>query len=189
MTRSSRPYLARALYEWLLDNELTPYLVVDATWPGVEVPRQSVQNGQIVLNASPTAVRDFFMENQAIGFSARFGGQPMQIMIPIEALLAVYASENGAGMVFGHEPDLTAPDEPDASGEQSDAATVAQGEGASAKPALSAVSDASDGASPEVDTGKDKDEEKTPDASDSGAKSPNKAKDTPKKKPTLRVIK
>jgi stringent starvation protein B len=148
-----------------------------------------VQNGQIVLNASPTAVRDFFMENQAIGFSARFGGQPMQIMIPIEALLAVYASENGAGMVFGHEPDLTAPDEPDASGEQSDTVTAAQGEGASAKPALSAVSDASDGASPEVDTGKDKDKEKTPDASDSGAKSQNKAKDTPKKKPTLRVIK
>lgn len=187
MTRSSRPYLARALYEWLLDNELTPYLVVDATLPGVEVPRQSVQNGQIVLNASPTAVRDFFMENQAIGFSARFGGQPMQIMIPIEALLAVYASENGAGMVFGHEPDLTASDEPGASGEQSDTATAAQGEGAPAKPALSAVSDASDGASPEADAVKGK--EKTPDASDSDAASPSTSKDKPKKKPTLRVIK
>lgn len=180
MTRSSRPYLARALYEWLLDNDLTPYLVVDATWPGVEVPRQSVQNGQIVLNASPTAVRDFFMENQAIGFSARFGGQPMQIMIPIEALLAVYASENGAGMVFGHEPDLAAPDEPDASGEQGD------GESTPAKPALSAVSEASDDARPEADAGKNEDTEQ---ASDAGHKPPNKAKDQPKKKPTLRVIK
>lgn len=105
--KSSRPYLARALYEWLLDNELTPYFVVDATLPGVEVPRQFVQNGQIVLNAAPTAVRDLFMENQAIGFNARFGGQPMQVMIPTEALIAIYAKENGAGMVFGHEPDLS----------------------------------------------------------------------------------
>lgn len=105
--KSSRPYLARALYEWLLDNELTPYFVVDATLPGVEVPRQFVQNGQIVLNAAPTAVRDLFMENQAIGFNARFGGQPMQVMIPTGALIAIYAKENGAGMVFGHEPDLS----------------------------------------------------------------------------------
>lgn len=104
--KSSRPYLARALYEWLLDNELTPHLVVDATMPGVEVPRQFIQNGQIVLNVAPTAVRDLFMENQAIGFNARFGGQPMQVMIPSEALIAIYARENGAGMVFGHEPDL-----------------------------------------------------------------------------------
>ncbi|XQU07554.1 ClpXP protease specificity-enhancing factor [Halomonas sp. LY9] len=104
--KSSRPYLARALYEWLLDNELTPYLVVDATQPGVEVPRQFVQNGQIVLNVAPTAVRDLFMENQAIGFNARFGGQPMQVMIPTPALIAIYARENGAGMVFGHEPEL-----------------------------------------------------------------------------------
>lgn len=109
--KSSRPYLARALYEWLLDNELTPYLVVDATLPGVEVPRQFVQNGQIVLNVAPTAVRDLFMENQAIGFNARFGGQPMQVMIPIPALIAIYARENGSGMVFGHEPELNDADE------------------------------------------------------------------------------
>lgn len=108
--RSSRPYLAKALYEWLVDNELTPYLVVDATQPGVEVPRQFVQNGQIVLNVAPAAVRDFFMENQAIGFNARFGGQPMQVMIPTPALMAIYARENGAGMVFGHEPELGEPD-------------------------------------------------------------------------------
>ncbi|AIA76568.1 peptidase [Halomonas campaniensis] len=112
--KSSRPYLARALYEWLLDNELTPYVVVDATQPGVEVPRQFVQNGQIVLNVAPTAVRDLFMENQAMGFNARFGGQPMQVMIPTPALIAIYARENGAGMVFGHEPELDAAEFDDA---------------------------------------------------------------------------
>ncbi len=105
---SSRPYLARALYQWLLDNDLTPYIVVDAEQPGVEVPRQFVQNGQIVLNLSPGAVRDLFMENEALGFSARFGGQPMQVMVPSSALVAIYARENGVGMVFGHEPVLAA---------------------------------------------------------------------------------
>ncbi|MCM2131058.1 ClpXP protease specificity-enhancing factor [Larsenimonas rhizosphaerae] len=104
MSSSSRPYLARALYEWLLDNELTPYMVVDAEIYGVIVPRQFVQNGQIVLNAAPGAVRDLVMENAMIAFSARFGGQPMRIEIPIEALVALYARENGVGMVFGHEP-------------------------------------------------------------------------------------
>lgn len=102
--QSSRPYMARALYQWLLDNELTPYIVVDAEQPGVEVPRQFVQNGQIVLNLAPSAIRDFAMENEAVSFSARFGGQPMQIMVPMEALIAIYARENGVGMVFGHEP-------------------------------------------------------------------------------------
>ncbi|MGM0988466.1 MAG: ClpXP protease specificity-enhancing factor [Pseudomonadota bacterium] len=102
--QSSRPYIARALYQWLLDNELTPYIVVDAEQAGVEVPRQFVQNGQIVLNLAPTAVRDFAMENEAVSFSARFGGRPMQVMVPIEAMIAIYARENGVGMVFGHEP-------------------------------------------------------------------------------------
>ncbi len=81
---SSRPYIARALYQWLLDNELTPYIVVDAEQEGVEVPRQFVQNGQIVLNMGVTAIRDLSMENEAIAFSARFGGEPMQLMVPME---------------------------------------------------------------------------------------------------------
>ncbi|TDR53796.1 stringent starvation protein B [Halomonas ventosae] len=105
---SSRPYIARALYQWLLDNDLTPYIVVDAEQAGVEVPRQFVQNGQIVLNLAPTAVRDFAMEDEAVSFSARFGGRPMQVMVPIEALIAIYARENGVGMVFGHEPVIPA---------------------------------------------------------------------------------
>ncbi|MCI0508537.1 stringent starvation protein B [Chromohalobacter marismortui] len=101
---SSRPYLARALYEWLLDNEHTPYIVVDAEREGVSVPRQYVQNGQIVLNVSPSAVRDLSIENAAVTFGARFSGQPMQVIVPMEALIALYARENGVGMVFGHEP-------------------------------------------------------------------------------------
>ena len=101
---SSRPYLARALYQWLLDNDQTPYIVVDAEHAGVAVPSQFVQNGQIVLNVAPTAVRDLMMENEAITFSARFGGQPMQVVVPSQALIALYARENGVGMVFGHEP-------------------------------------------------------------------------------------
>ncbi|WP_404374824.1 ClpXP protease specificity-enhancing factor [Vreelandella aquamarina] len=157
--KSSRPYLARALYEWLLDNDLTPYLVVDATQPGVEVPRQFVQNGQIVLNAAPTAVRDLFMENQAIGFNARFGGQPMQVMIPMPALIAIYARENGAGMVFGHEPELDAA-ESDESETEDEAATD------STKPELTLTEPV---AEKEADTGD--------------------ASEKPKKKPTLRVVK
>lgn len=113
---SSRPYLARALYQWLLDNDQTPYIVVDAEHDSVVVPEQFVQNGQIVLNIAPTAVRDLSMENEAITFSARFGGQPMQVMVPLEALVALYARENGVGMVFGHEPVM--PDYVDSSREE-----------------------------------------------------------------------
>ncbi|MBA2778776.1 ClpXP protease specificity-enhancing factor [Billgrantia kenyensis] len=108
---SSRPYLARGLYEWLLDNEHTPYVVVDAEQPGVNVPRQFVSNGQIVLNIGPTAVRDLLIDNDAISFHARFGGQPMQVVVPMAALVAIYARENGVGMVFGHEPCMPAPQE------------------------------------------------------------------------------
>ena len=108
---SSRPYLARGLYEWLLDNEHTPYIVVDADQPGVRVPRQFVQNGQIVLNIGPTAVRDLLIGNDAVSFHAGFGGQPMQVVVPMPALVAIYARENGVGMVFGHEPSLPAAEE------------------------------------------------------------------------------
>lgn len=171
--KSSRPYLARALYEWLLDNELTPYLVVDATLPGVEVPRQFVQNGQIVLNVAPTAVRDFFMENQAIGFNARFGGQPMQVMIPTPALIAIYARENGAGMVFGHEPELGSA-ELDEAGlddiELDDAELDGEKPGEAAKTCK-----------PELTVTE-------PFSEEEGAKADSQ-KGKPKKKPTLRVVK
>lgn len=110
---SSRPYIARALFEWLLENDNTPYIVVDALQDDVVVPRQFVQNGQIVLNVAPTAVLDLDVSNEMITFSASFSGEPMQVWVPISALVAVYSKENGAGMVFGHEPVIPAPSEDD----------------------------------------------------------------------------
>ncbi|WP_025731988.1 ClpXP protease specificity-enhancing factor [Carnimonas nigrificans] len=103
---SSRPYITRALYDWLLDNDHTPYIVVDATRENVVVPTQFVQNGQIVLNITPTAVRDLRIENAMISFNARFSGEPMEVWVPIEALMAIYSRETGAGMAFGQEPVL-----------------------------------------------------------------------------------
>lgn len=101
---SSRPYLLRALHEWVLENNLTPYVVVDASLPGVDVPKDFVSNGQIVLNISPGAVRGLHIGNEYLEFNARFGGVPMQVIVPILAVMAVYAKENGQGMVFGAEP-------------------------------------------------------------------------------------
>lgn len=110
---SSRPYLTRGLHEWLLDNEQTPYIVVDAEQPGVKVPRQFVQNGQIVLNVGSTAVRELAITNAAITFDASFGGHSMQVVVPMAALVAIYARETGVGMVFGHEPVMPVPEQGD----------------------------------------------------------------------------
>jgi len=99
----SRPYLLRALYEWLTDNGLTPHIVVDATVPHVKIPREHVQNGQIVLNVTATAVQKLMMTNDSVQFSARFPSGPKNIVVPIEAVTAIYARENGAGMMFGPE--------------------------------------------------------------------------------------
>lgn len=109
---SSRPYLVRAFHEWILDNNCTPYIVVDAGLQGVQVPTEHVANGQIVLNISPSAVRSLSVSNEALEFSARFGGVPMQVYIPIPAVLAIYARENGEGMVFGSEPGASGPQPP-----------------------------------------------------------------------------
>lgn len=107
---SSRPYLVRAFNEWVLDNDCTPYIVVDAGIKGVQVPAEHVANGQIVLNISPGAVKSLVIGNSALEFNARFGGVPMQVFIPLQAIVAIYAKENGEGMVFGSEPGLPDPD-------------------------------------------------------------------------------
>ena len=91
----TRPYMARAIYEWICDNQLTPYLLVDATQPYTSVPEQFVKDGQIVLNIAPHAVHQFQMSNDAVSFSARFGGVARDIYVPISALLGIYARENG----------------------------------------------------------------------------------------------
>lgn len=101
----NRPYLLRAFYEWIVDNNLTPYLVVDATVAGVKVPMQHVQNGQIVLNINPSAVGNLLLGNDAVTFNARFGGSPFALYIPQRAVLAIYARENGAGTMFTAEED------------------------------------------------------------------------------------
>ena len=97
---SNKPYLFRAIYDWILDNEGTPYLLVDATQIGVQVPVEHVKDGQIILNASPNAIQSWCSDNTAISFSARFSGRAQQIHIPMNALLAIYAQENSLGMAF-----------------------------------------------------------------------------------------
>ena len=100
---SNRPYLVRALYEWILDNEMTPYLLVDAERPGTIVPADLVQDGKIVLNISPAAVRALALGNDRITFDARFGGASMGVDLPAGAVLGIYARENGRGMLFADE--------------------------------------------------------------------------------------
>ena len=112
---SSIPYLLRALYAWIVDNGCTPYVVIDATLPGTRVPTEYVQDGRIVLNISPAAVRDLRIEEDAVRFGGRFGGIAREIEAPIAAIAAIYARENGQGMWFPREdgagPDATPPDD------------------------------------------------------------------------------
>ncbi|AQA19789.1 ClpXP protease specificity-enhancing factor [Halioglobus japonicus] len=106
----SRPYIMRALYEWIVDNSCTPYILVDATMEDVSVPEQYVKDGQIVLNISPTAVMDLDMSNDAVVFNGRFGGVATDVYVPVTAVVGIYARENGQGMVF--EPEDPPEDDP-----------------------------------------------------------------------------
>ncbi len=101
---SNRPYLLRAFYDWIVDNDCTPYLVVNALMDGVMVPQQHVSDGQIVLNVAPRAVTAFHMDLESVSFNTRFGGVPTDIVIPVQAVMGIYARENGQGMVFQAEP-------------------------------------------------------------------------------------
>jgi len=102
---SRRPYLLRAMHEWITDNNQTPHLVIDAGIEGVVVPRQYVKDGRIVLNASHSAVVGLQIDNDFVVFQARFGGTPMSVTIPLRAVLGIYARESGEGMLFGEEDD------------------------------------------------------------------------------------
>ena len=108
----SRPYIMRALSEWIVDNGCTPYVLVDATRHNVLVPEQYVKDGQIVLNISPTAVMDLNISNDAVAFNGRFGGVATDIYVPVNAVIGIYARENGQGMVFEpeEEPDPSPPE-------------------------------------------------------------------------------
>ncbi|WP_296254095.1 ClpXP protease specificity-enhancing factor [Pseudomonas sp. UBA4194] len=101
---SSRPYLVRALYEWIVDNDCTPHMLVNAEYPSVQVPQGFASDGQIVLNISPSAVRNLHMDNDAVSFDGRFGGVSHTLFVPSGAILGIYARENGQGMVFDLEP-------------------------------------------------------------------------------------
>ncbi len=103
MLKPRRPYILRAFYDWLVDNDLTPHIVVDASLPYVDVPTEYVKDGQIVLNIAPTAVGDLDLGNEDVFFNARFGGRPMSISVPMYAVTAIYARENGAGTMFDQE--------------------------------------------------------------------------------------
>jgi stringent starvation protein B len=112
MMTPSRSYLLRALHEWILHNDATPHMVVDATLNNVMVPERFISDGQIVLNISPSAVEGLSLGDEAVEFNARFGGVPMHVYVPIMAVMAVYAKESGEGMGFGFEPGIPDPDGP-----------------------------------------------------------------------------
>ena len=106
----NQPYLLRAFFDWIVDNQMTPYIVVDATNELAEVPQEFVKEGQIVLNVSPSACVNFALDLEFLSFQARFGGQPRNISMPCQAVMAIYARENGAGTVFAVEEELTSPE-------------------------------------------------------------------------------
>lgn len=100
---SNRPYLLRALYEWISENQMTPHILVDAAIDGVDVPEQAVQKGKVILNIDRAAVHDLEMANEWLSFNARFSGRRYEVKVPLEAVLAIYAKENGQGMMFAQE--------------------------------------------------------------------------------------
>ncbi|GGK11141.1 ClpXP protease specificity-enhancing factor [Luteimonas terricola] len=100
---SHRPYLLRALYEWIVDNGMTPHLLVDATRAGVRVPAHTVKDGRVVLNVAERAVARLDMDNEAVSFTARFGGVSHSVLVPVGAVLAIYARETGQGMALPEE--------------------------------------------------------------------------------------
>ncbi len=100
---SSKPYLLRALYEWILDNESTPYILVDAGHDGVAIPPGIASDGKVVLNLAPQAIQELVVDNEYVSFSARFGGVPHDVYCPMTSLLAIYARETGEGMMFPAE--------------------------------------------------------------------------------------
>ena len=103
---SHRPYLLRALYEWISDNDMTPHLLVDATQPGVRVPAHTINDGKVVLNIAARAVAHLDMDNDAVAFTARFGGVSHAVIVPVGAVLAIYARETGQGMALPPEEEM-----------------------------------------------------------------------------------
>ncbi|MCX4188399.1 ClpXP protease specificity-enhancing factor [Methylophaga sp. OBS4] len=124
-----KPYLIRAIHEWLLDNACTPYVLVNTHHEGVQVPLDYVKDHRIVLNIAPDAIRDLLIDNEWVSFSARFAGKPMDVFVPIAAVQAIYGKENNEGMFFPEE-ETPPPPEP------SDEGPTSKGKG---RPSLKVV--------------------------------------------------
>lgn len=107
-----KPYLIRSIYEWIVDNQLTPHLLVDAKVNNAILPRDFIEDGKIVLNIRPEAIQGLTLGNEDIQFNARFSGKPTHIFVPTTAILAIYAKENGKGMVFDPDQDSDTPPPP-----------------------------------------------------------------------------
>ncbi|MDZ7662299.1 ClpXP protease specificity-enhancing factor [Thiohalophilus sp.] len=107
----SQPYLLRAIYDWIVDNQMTPYVLVNAENDYAYIPRDYVENGKIVLNIGPIAVNALDLGNDYVAFNARFASKPMEVSFPVNAVLAIYAKENGQGMVFNESDDMPPPDD------------------------------------------------------------------------------
>lgn len=110
---SNRPYLLRALYQWIGDNSMTPYLLVDATREGVQVPASTIKDGRVVLNIAARAVAHLDLGNREVRFKARFGGVSQTVIVPLPAILAIYAQETGQGMMLPEDGGTLPPDAPD----------------------------------------------------------------------------
>jgi len=117
---SRKPYLLRALHEWMGDAGLTPQVIVDATVAGVDVPPEHVQEGKIVLNIGMSAVRDLQLRNDAIACTVRFGGAARELWLPMPAVLGIYARETGEGVAFAEEEQPDPPTPPEGGGDDSD---------------------------------------------------------------------
>jgi len=109
---SNRPYLLRALYEWIGDNDMTPHLLVDATRDGVQVPSSTVKDGRVVLNIAARAVAQLDLGNREVRFKARFGGVSQSVVVPLAAILAIYAQETGQGMMLPEDGGTMAEESP-----------------------------------------------------------------------------
>lgn len=136
---SRRPYFLRAMHEWMVDSGYTPHLVVDANAEGVEAPAGYANDGKLVLNVSPTATRGLSLGNDHVLFSARFGGTPRQVAVPIGAVLAIYARETGQGIVFSAEDDGDAAPAVEAQADEAKAADTDSGKAAAKRPHLKVI--------------------------------------------------
>lgn len=143
---SQRPYLLRAIHEWISDNGMTPHLLVDANAAGVHVPPGTAKDGKVVLNIAERAVQQLSLGNEFITFGARFGGVAHEVFVPVDAVLAIYSRETGQGMAL---PDPVEGEDEAASTDASQVEAPDQSETAARRPQLSAVPASDEGTADE----------------------------------------